>query len=179
MKFRTLVYGIFVFAIGTLVLWYLTIWEADTPAVGSDNTATSTSTYNTPNIRGSSTPVQTEPQNTKKKIAYAITITKDGPFLDGALVLGYSAMEAQKSSTKYTAELVAFVTPEVTHARPVLEEYGWKIVERDLPVSLEEIESEEYVKKVTCTLSHCMNCNKSCKNKICLADEGQRVLRCL
>jgi len=27
----------------------------------------------------------------KPKVAYAITVTKDGPFIDGALVLGYAA----------------------------------------------------------------------------------------
>lgn len=30
-------------------------------------------------------------KSSKKKIAYAITVTKDGNFVDGALVLGYSA----------------------------------------------------------------------------------------
>lgn len=149
MKFRSIVYGIFVFAIGTLFLWWLTIGEGSTPSsISNGQIIVETDSSITPNIRGISTSDQKKPINTKKKIAYAITITKDGPFLDGALVLGYSALEAQKSSSKYTADLVAFVTPEVVHARPVLESYGWKILERDLPVSLDEIESEEYVKKV-------------------------------
>ena len=32
----------------------------------------------------------------KKKIAYAITVTKDGPFLDGALVLGHAARKVHE-----------------------------------------------------------------------------------
>jgi hypothetical protein len=84
----------------------------------------------------------------KKKIAYAITITKDGPFLDGALVLGYSAQLAQQNSSKYSAELVAFVTPEVVKARVVLAKYGWKILEKNLPVELHEIQNEDYMNRV-------------------------------
>lgn len=58
---------------------------------------------------------------TKKKIAYTITVTKDGHFVDGALVLGYSAKKIHDASkgfhSDYEAELVAFVVPTVTEAR--------------------------------------------------------------
>lgn len=108
------------------------------------------------------------PAKKKKKIAYAITITKDGepsllsrssssshrlspcagPFLDGALVLGHSCLEAQKETGTYDAELVAFVTPGVVRAREVLSRHGWVILEQQLPVTLEEITNPVYVKKV-------------------------------
>jgi hypothetical protein len=86
--------------------------------------------------------------STRKKIAYAITVTKDGHFVDGALMLGYSALkvhDAKKGfNSKYDAELIAFVTPSVKYARPILESYGWKVLEKGLPVTLEEIENKEY-----------------------------------
>ena len=89
---------------------------------------------------------------TKKKIAYAITVTKDGHFLDGALVLGYSALKvhdkAKGFNSEYEAELVAFVTPSVVHARPVLQTYGWKVIEKRLPVELDDIENKDYAEKM-------------------------------
>ena len=69
----------------------------------------------------------------RKKVAYAITVTKDSHFLDGALVLGYSAKRVhdQKKgfSSDYDADLVAFVTSTVTKSRPVLEAHGWRVLE--------------------------------------------------
>ena len=89
---------------------------------------------------------------TKKKIAYAITVTKDGPFVDGALVLGHSAKRVHDASkgfpSEYEAELVAFVTPKVVEARIILKNYGWIVLERDLPVALDEIENKEYAEKM-------------------------------
>lgn len=88
----------------------------------------------------------------KKRIAYAITVTKDGPFVDGAIVLGYAALKVHDPSkgysSKYDADLVAFVTPSVVSARPILESHGWKILEKTIPVTLEEIENKHYVDKV-------------------------------
>lgn len=59
--------------------------------------------------------------NSKKKVAYAITVTKDGHFVDGALVLGYSAKKVHNASkgfvSNYDADLIAFVAPTVTYAR--------------------------------------------------------------
>lgn len=88
----------------------------------------------------------------KKKIAYAITVTKDGPFLDGALVLGYSAQKVHSEKfgyiSEYEPELIAFVTVEVVTARPILQKFGWKILEKPLPVELDEIQNKEYAEKV-------------------------------
>ena len=61
----------------------------------------------------------------KKTIAYAITVTRDGHFVDGALVLGWSALKVHDAShgydSIYDAELVAFVAPSVVTARPILQ----------------------------------------------------------
>jgi hypothetical protein len=60
--------------------------------------------------------------NKKKKVAYAITVTKDGHFVDGALVLGYSAKKVHDVNkgynSSYDADLIAFVAPTVSYARP-------------------------------------------------------------
>lgn len=88
----------------------------------------------------------------KKKIAYAITVTKDGPFVDGALVLGYSALKVHDSNKGYNsvfdADLVAFVVPSVVTSRPILQAYGWKIIEKTLPVELDEIENKNYAQSM-------------------------------
>ena len=88
----------------------------------------------------------------KKKVAYAITVTKDGPFLDGALVLGYAAKRVHDSSkgfnSIYDADLVAFVAPGVVRARPILEQHGWRILEKALPVELEDIVNKQYVDRM-------------------------------
>lgn len=93
----------------------------------------------------------TKTDNGRKKIAYAITVTRDGPFLDGALVLGHAAMKLHRQSdnpthynSKYDAELVAIVAPTVVTSRVVLEKFGWKIAEKDLPVSIDEIINKDY-----------------------------------
>lgn len=75
--------------------------------------------------------------NSKKVIAYAITVTKDGPFVDGALVLGHAAKKYH--GPDYDVDLVAFVAPTVHTSRPILEKFGWKILERQLPVKIEGI----------------------------------------
>ena len=108
---------------------------------------------NLQNIQHSINNLRIENKIAKPKIAYAITVTKDGPFIDGALVLGFSAKKAHDSKflgreSKYDAELVAFVTPKVTAARPVLEAFGWRVLERDIPVALSEIRNPDYMKRV-------------------------------
>lgn len=70
----------------------------------------------------------------KKRIAYAITITKDGFFQDGAAVLAYSIME-QHRDKKYDVSLVAFVHPNVTSSRAPLERIGYHVIEASTPVN--------------------------------------------
>ena len=61
----------------------------------------------------------------RKTIAYAITITKDGFFQDGAAVLAYSIITASKNRD-YNVTLIAFVHPNVTLARPFLHKIGFQ-----------------------------------------------------
>jgi len=85
-------------------------------------------------------------------VAYAVTVTRDGPFVDGALVLGYGARKVHDASqgfvSDYDVDLVAFVVPGVIKARPILESHGWRVLERPLPVTLEEIENQVYAEKM-------------------------------
>lgn len=85
-----------------------------------------------------------------KRIAIAITVTKDGPFLDGALVLGYAAKKyhSAKYASKYFIDLIAFVTKKAVAVRPTLIKFGWKIYEKDLPVALDEIKNQEYAQRM-------------------------------
>ena len=96
--------------------------------------------------------IQTQPPKTKPTIAYAITVTKDGPFVDGALVLGYAAKKfhsaAQGNPSAYQAELVAFVTKQVKTSREILTKFGWRIIERDLPVAIKDIENQDYAQRM-------------------------------
>ena len=99
------------------------------------------------------TPVtNTIPPKMKPKIAVAITVTKDGPFVDGALVLGYAAKKYHSAKhgypSAYDIELVAFVTKKVVTTRTILSQFGWRILERDLPVALEEIENKDYMERM-------------------------------
>jgi len=45
-------------------------------------------------------------------------------------------------------ELVAFVVPSVKTSRPILENYGWRIIERRLPVEIDEIENKKYAENM-------------------------------
>jgi hypothetical protein len=92
--------------------------------------------------------VHVESAPIKKRIAYAITVTKDGPFLDGALVLGHSAKKVHDPSkgyvSNYDADLVAFVAPGVVKAKEILEANGWRVLERRVPVEIDEIGNRKY-----------------------------------
>ena len=64
----------------------------------------------------------------RRKIAYAITITKDGDFQDGAAVLAYSIYLASKNGNE-DISLISFVHPNVTTSRPVLKQLGFHIID--------------------------------------------------
>lgn len=74
----------------------------------------------------------------KSKVAFAITITKDGVFLDGAAVLAYSIIESMKNQP-YQFSLIAFVHPTVTHARPILRNLGFHVIEATTPINVSAI----------------------------------------
>lgn len=114
--------------------------EQSTPAIGG--------------VQLRKVPAANIPKGTGKrlKIAYAVTITIDGPFLDGALVLGYAAKKYHSAEkgfpSEYDVELVAFAAPSVTTTIPILERFGWKVIKRPLPVSIEEIQNQDYAQKM-------------------------------
>jgi len=63
----------------------------------------------------------------KKRLAYVITITKDGYFgLDGAAVLAYSIINSSSSFSRsiYDISFIALVHPNVTTTRPGLQRLG-------------------------------------------------------
>jgi hypothetical protein len=66
--------------------------------------------------------------------------------------LGYAAKKVHDSKkgfiSKYDAELIAFVAPGVIAARPILEAYGWKVLERKVPVELDEIVNKGYADRM-------------------------------
>lgn len=72
--------------------------------------------------------------NERKRIAYAITITRDGPFQDGAAVLAYSIFKYSKD-IDYDISLIAFVHPNVTSSRPVLNKLGFHVIESMIPIN--------------------------------------------
>jgi hypothetical protein len=93
------------------------------------------------NIKGVMAPttetVQQKP--TKKRLAYAITITKDGFFQDGAAVLAYSILKYSKNS-RYDISFIAFVHPNVTTSRVGLRRLGFHVIEVPTPVNTKAIE---------------------------------------
>jgi hypothetical protein len=87
----------------------------------------------TPNLR-ERPPVLPPVKPKRKRYAYAITITKDGFFQDGAAVLAYSIMKYSWNAT-YDISFVAFVHPNVTLARPGLAKLGFHVIEVPIPVN--------------------------------------------
>jgi hypothetical protein len=61
----------------------------------------------------------------KNVIGYAISVTADGPYMDGAAVLAHGIRKAMAAS-KYDFDLVALVYPNVTTSRAALQRAGWK-----------------------------------------------------
>lgn len=75
----------------------------------------------------------------KKRLAYVITITKDGFFQDGAAVLAYSIMK-YANATSYDISLIAFVHPNVTTSRVGLRRLGFHVIEVPTPVNTSAIQ---------------------------------------
>ena len=64
----------------------------------------------------------------RRRIAYAVTITKDGNVQDGAAVLAYSIYESSMKGDDLIS-FVAFVHPSVTTSRPTLKKLGYHVIE--------------------------------------------------
>lgn len=70
----------------------------------------------------------------KRRIAYAITISKDGSFQDGAAILAYSIYEASKNFNDVIS-FVAFVHPNVKTSRPALKRLGFHVIEGETNIT--------------------------------------------
>ncbi len=79
----------------------------------------------------------------KLKVAYAITVTKDGPYLDGAAVLKHSI---DRLPSKHDVDMVAIVHPKVQTTRAALKKLGINVFEFPPPITSAEIEGE-YLRK--------------------------------
>ena len=76
-----------------------------------------------------------------KKIAFAITVTKDGPYLDGAAVLVQSIIA---TNSRYQADIVAIVHPGVQTTRQALKDIGFRVIEFEPPVYANQIEGIQF-----------------------------------
>ena len=63
--------------------------------------------------------------NKRLQVAFAITITRDGKFQDGAAVMAYSIDQAFRNDNM-DISMIAFVHPNVSTSRPVLEKVGYR-----------------------------------------------------
>jgi len=76
----------------------------------------------------------------KQRVAFAVTVTKDGKYMDGAIVLKHS-IDMQDSL--WDVSFVAIVHPNVTTTRSALEKIGWTIREFTVPIKSSEIHGKE------------------------------------
>ena len=106
-------------------------------------------------------------------VAFAITMTRDGPYVDGAAVLAQGVRRAHRLSrgpgaatdddalrgddaafaaAPYDAALVALVHPSVSNdTRARLAFCGWRVLERPTPVALDEIRGTALREKIAST----------------------------
>ena len=87
--------------------------------------------------------VQEAPKEKKElTVAYAISVTKDGSYIDGAAVLAHSAIRVHRGPTsRYGVALVAFVAPEVTSIKQ-LQVCGYRVLVKELPLKIDEIRGQ-------------------------------------
>jgi len=84
-----------------------------------------------------------------RKVAVSILVTQEtgerSGFLDSAAALALSVNDAQSS---FEIDLIAMVTKDVIQGRWVLEQAGYKVIEKEIPVKPEEIKNQELVKEM-------------------------------
>eukprot|EP01062_Namystynia_karyoxenos_P036401 TRINITY_DN2650_c1_g1_i15.p2 TRINITY_DN2650_c1_g1~~TRINITY_DN2650_c1_g1_i15.p2 ORF type:complete len:527 (+),score=134.27 TRINITY_DN2650_c1_g1_i15:452-2032(+) len=81
----------------------------------------------------------------RRVVAYAITVTKDGPYVDGAAVMAHSVarQHSDPSKSKYAHELVALLKPTCVETRRQLQSLAvagqhWRILERIVPIDISQ-----------------------------------------
>lgn len=104
---------------------------------------------NSSSVLSGMSPVNHSIQNIKKKkrIAFVITITKDGPFQDGAAVLAYSIFKSHYKST-FLISLIAFVHPSIKESRSILENIGYHVIDVPVPINSSAIKFDFLREKI-------------------------------
>lgn len=88
----------------------------------------------------------------RPRLAFIITITKDGFFQDGAAVLAYSIIKTTRNSA-FDISFIAFVHPNVTTSRVGLRRLGFHVLEVPTPVNISAIKFQflrEHIDKNGC-----------------------------
>lgn len=99
-------------------------------------------------VTSSPVPIKAQPSSLpRKRYAYAITITKDGFFQDGAAVLIYSIMKYSWNAS-YDISFIAFVHPNVTTSRPGLRQLGFHIIDVPVPINVSAIQFDFLREKI-------------------------------
>ncbi|CAM9482092.1 unnamed protein product [Pylaiella littoralis] len=145
---RCLVIPCLVFAqfcgVGTSLRWQLFRETSEVPSVRG---AAALEAPDVPEVVGFAEGGQNDPA--APVVAFAISITslelpRALPILDAAEVLLHSIQAACELS-RYRCETVAFAHSSIgPEGLQHLENMGWRVMEKDLPVALEEIEDENY-----------------------------------
>lgn len=83
-------------------------------------------------------------EGARKTIAYAVSVTADGSYVDGAAVLAQSCIRVHRGgASRYGVDLVAFVAPVVSaKGRGDLEALGYRVLVKPLPLEVEEIRGD-------------------------------------
>ena len=96
--------------------------DSPNPSAALSNDFHSITTHDSHNNKGK----LLDTKKTKRlQVAFAITITRDGKFQDGAAVMAYSIDKAFRDDNM-DISMVAFVHPNVTTSRPFLERVGYR-----------------------------------------------------
>lgn len=82
---------------------------------------------------------QQRPSSRLRRYAFAITITKDGFFQDGAAVLAYSIVRMFDDNINAKFSFIAFVHPSVNASRAVLKRLGYHVIVAPTPVNVSAI----------------------------------------
>jgi hypothetical protein len=83
----------------------------------------------------------------RPRIAFIISITKDGLFQDGAAVLVYSIIKYTQKRD-FDVSFIAFVHPNVTTSRSGLEKLGFHVIETPIPINTSAITFEFLREKI-------------------------------
>jgi hypothetical protein len=87
----------------------------------------------------------------KTTVAYAVSITSykktstHFELIDRAAVLHQSIKHAMQKSKRYDYHIYAFVHPEATDAKPLLERLGYKVQIRDTPFNISKVDNFQLV----------------------------------